>query len=191
MAAGRHHLPASLPEPRDDGGCRYLVGRHLPAIVLPSTQGLVDLSALHGRTVLYAYPGAEQPGGYLPSGWDRVPGLYGCTPQARGFRDHYRVLLALGVTAVCGLSTQTPGEQADMAERLDLPFPLVSDADLRLTAALRLPTLIVDDTVLLHRFTMILRDAAIEHVLYPVFPPDQSAGQAVAWLQAHPAVTLH
>lgn len=148
------------------------------------------MSALRGRTVLYAYPGAGQPGESLLVGWDRGPGL-GCVSQARGFRDHYRALLALGVTAACGLSTQTPNEQIDMAERLDLPFPLVSDADLRLTAALRLPTVIISDTILLHRFTMVLRDGAIEHVLYPVFPPDQSAEQVVAWLQAHPAVTLH
>ena len=184
-------LLAGLPAPQDDGACRHLIGMRLPAIALPSTQGLVDLSALRGRSVLYAYPGAKQPGEPLPSGWDRVPGLYGCTPQACGFRDHYRALLALGAAAVFGISTQTPDEQADMAEWLNLPFPLVSDADLRLAAALRLPTVIVDDTVLLRRVTLILRDGAIEHVLYPVFPPDQSAGQAIAWLQAHPAVTLH
>ena len=190
MPAHRRQLSASLPEPRDDGACRHLAGGRLPAIVLASTQGLVDLSTCRGRSVLYAYPGAEQLGPLL-SGWDRVPGLYGCTPQACGFRDHYRALLALGAVAACGLSTQTPNEQVEMAERLDLPFPLVSDADLRLTAALRLPTVIISDTILLHRFTMVLRDGAIEHVLYPVFPPDQSAEQVVAWLQAHPAVTLH
>lgn len=191
MAAGRHHLSAKLPVPQDDGACRHLVGLSLPGIVLPSTQGLVDFSTRRGRAIVYAYPGAEQPGEPLPSGWDTVPGVFGCIPQARDLRDHYRALLALGITALFGMSTQTPGEQAEMAERLDLPFPLVSDADLSLTAALRLPTVIVDDMVLLRRLTLILRDGAIEHVLYPVFPPDQSAEQVIAWLYANPAPTLH
>jgi len=44
----------------------------------------------------------------------------------------------------------------------------------------------VDEKSLHKRLTMILRDGVIEHVFYPVFPPDQSAGDVIAWLKNHP-----
>jgi len=64
----------------------------------------------------------------LPEGWDDIPGARGCTPQSCAFRDHHAELSALGAD-VFGLSTQNTDYQKEMAERLHLPFLVLSDAD--------------------------------------------------------------
>src|SRR5205809_409838 len=122
-------LPDNLPVPTDDGGADHLTGLRLPSVRLLTTSGeWVDLSALPGRTVVYAYPRTGQPGQPLPIGWDEIPGARGCTPQTCAFRDHYAELQALGA-GVFGLSTQPTDYQREVAKRLHLPFALLSDAD--------------------------------------------------------------
>ena len=199
MSGGAFPLPAGLPRPVDDGTCAHLPGMRLPPIALPSTAGAaVRLDALGpARTVLYAYPMTGVPGRPLPEGWDMIPGARGCTPQACAFRDHHAELARVGAE-VLGLSTQTTAYQREMAARLHLPFAILSDAALELCTALRLPTFTVDDldavdpegapqpTRLVKRLTLIIRAGTIEAALYPVFPPDQGAEQALAWLARHP-----
>ena len=177
-------LPADLPVPQDDGAARHLPGMRLPGIALAATGGAtVGLSKLKGRTIVYAYPRTGRPGQALPTGWDAIPGARGCTPQSCGFRDHFQELLQLGVAALYGLSTQDTAYQREVAERLHLPFAILSDADLRLIRAMRLPTFEVDGMTLLRRMAWVIDDGVVSHVFYPVFPPDQSAGDVVAWLR--------
>ena len=187
MAKDLSSLPADLPVPVDDGACDHLVGRSLPAIALPSTAGRDVVLAETGRprTVVYAYPRTGVPGEASPEGWDQIPGARGCTPQSCSFRDHHRELLDLGAE-LYGLSTQTTAFQQEMAVRLHLPFEVLSDAELRLTEALRLPTFEAAGMTLIKRLTLVLLRGRTEHVFYPVFPPDQSAAQTLAWLRAHP-----
>jgi peroxiredoxin len=177
-------LPPDLPRPVDDGACAHLPGTAMPRVALPSTAGRdVDLGSLPpGRTVIYCYPMTGVPGRPLPDGWDAIPGARGCTPEACAFRDHHRELADLGA-GVFGLSTQTTEYQREMAERLHLPFEVLSDADLRLAIALRLPTFEVESMRLIRRLTLVVRDGTIEHVFYPVFPPDGHAGEVVRWLE--------
>ena len=86
---------STIPAPEDDGGARHLPGLRLPALALPATDGTaVDLSALPGRTVVYAYPRTGRPEHGSPEGWDAIPGARGCTPQSCAFRDHYTELRA-------------------------------------------------------------------------------------------------
>ncbi|MEM6727262.1 MAG: peroxiredoxin [Pseudomonadota bacterium] len=186
--AGLEALPTDLPAPADDGGCAHLPGLALPKLPLASTQGsTVDLSApFPGRTVVYAYPMTGRPDIPLPDGWDAIPGARGCTPQSCSFRDHKAELDAVGAR-VFGLSTQSTAYQREAAERLHLSFALLSDENLALTGALGLPTFRVDDAHLLKRATIIIDEAVITHVLYPVFPPDRSAADTLAWLRANPA----
>ena len=139
-----------------------------------------------GRTVVYAYPRTGQPGAALPTGWDDIPGARGCTPQSCAFRDHFADLKSADVSHVFGLSTQDNAYQTEAAERLHLPFPLLSDDKLALATALKLPTMQVEDMTLLKRMALVIDDARITHVFYPVFPPDRNASDVLAWLQAHP-----
>jgi peroxiredoxin len=152
---------------------------------LPATDGSeVDLAALAGRTVVYIYPRTGRPGQPPPDGWDAIPGARGCTPQSCSFRDHFAELEQLGVAHLYGMSTQDTEYQREAAERLHLPFPLISDADLRLTGALRLPTFAIDGMTLQKRMVLVIDGGVIAKVFYPVFPPDESAAEVVAWLRS-------
>jgi peroxiredoxin len=176
-------LPPGLPVPHDDGATRHLAGRRLPDLTLPATDGTqVNLSQLHGRTVVYVYPRTGEPGKAPPDGWDAIPGARGCTPQSCGFRDHFAELMKLGVAQLFGLSTQTTAYQREAAARLHLPFAVLSDAALRLTRALALPTFEIAGMTLLKRMAWIVDDGAITKVFYPVFPPDKNAEEVVAWI---------
>jgi peroxiredoxin len=175
---------SQLPVPPDDGAARHLCGSALAAIALPATDGRsVTLAGTGGRSVVYAYPMTARPGTALPDDWDMIPGARGCTPQACAFRDHFAELTALGVTEVFGLSVQDGADQREAATRLHLPFALLSDAGYRFTEAMRLPTFTVAGMLLLRRLTMIIRDGRIEHVIYPVFPPDANARAVIDLLK--------
>ena len=182
MTTNLSELPKDLPRPVDDGAAKHLTGMTLPRVALGATGGgSVDLAALRGRVVIYIYPMTGRPGVPLPDGWDGIPGARGCTPQSCSFRDHHAELQALGAS-VYGLSTQTTDYQKEAHDRLHLPFELLSDNELRLKRALRLPTFEVAGMELYKRLTLVARDGRIEKVFYPVFPPDRNADEVIAWL---------
>jgi peroxiredoxin len=174
---------STIPAPLDDGATRHLIGMRMPSVAIRSTDGgTVDLSALTGRSIVYAYPRTGLPGVENPPGWDMIPGARGCTPQSCSFRDHFADLKALGVKHLFGLSTQDPSYQREAAERLHLPFAILSDDHLNLTKAMNLPTFETSGMTLMKRFTLVIDDGVVTHVFYPVFPPDQSASDVMAWL---------
>ena len=182
-------LPPDLPEPRDDGAARHLRGTRVPALALTASDGReVDLAqARRGqRTIVYAYPRTGRLGEpELVAEWDLIPGARGCTPESCGFRDRHAQIAALGAR-VFGLSTEDGARQRETAERLQLPFSLLSDVDLALTQALGLPTFEVAGQVLLKRHTLVVCAGEVEHIFYPDFPPDAHAEEVVAWLRANP-----
>lgn len=157
----------------------------MPALRLPATDGsTVSLAGGAGaeRTVVYAYPRMGKPGeALLSDDWDLIPGARGCTPETCAFRDHHAELSARGAR-VFGLSSESVERQREAVERLHLPFPLLSDAGLGLAATLRLPTFTVAGQRLLTRLTLIVRAGRVDHVFYPVFPPDGHAGEVLRWL---------
>jgi peroxiredoxin len=177
-------LPSDLPAPVDDGAAAHLTGAPLPPFELLATDGAsVRLDRLAGQVVVYAYPRTGVPGVEpLVEDWDLIPGARGCTPESCGFRDHFAELLEAGASDVFGLSTQDTDYQSEAVNRLHLPFALLSDADLELTKAMRLPTFEVAGQTLLKRFTLVIADGRVEHVFYPVFPPDRHASEVLAWL---------
>jgi len=187
-APGTHNpqfLPPGIPVPQDDGAARHLAGMTLPDLALPATNGsAVNLARLKGRTVVYIYPRTGVPGVDAPPGWDDIPGARGCTPQSCSFRDHFAELKAFGVARVFGLSTQDTAYQREAATRLHLPFAILSDEKFALTKALKLPTFTTSGMTLLKRMAWVIDEGKITKVFYPVFPPDQSAAEVIAWLQA-------
>jgi peroxiredoxin len=179
---------SKIPAPTDDGAAKHLVGMAIPPVGLLATDDTsVTLSELPGRTVVFAYPRTGEPGKIsLVDDWDMIPGARGCTPQTCSFRDLFADLKAAGAKHVFGLSAQDNVYQTEMASRLHLPFPVLSDEKLALSRALNLPTMEVAGLTLIKRLALIVDDGVITHVFYPVFPPDRNAGDVLAWLQENP-----
>src|SRR5689334_3692394 len=179
---------SKIPAPADDGAAAHLVGMTVPPVTLLATDdNSVTLSALAGRTVVFAYPRTGEPGKIaLVDDWDMIPGARGCTPQTCSFRDLFAELKAAGASHVFGLSSQSNDYQAEMAARLHLPFPVLSDEKLLLTRVLNLPTMEVAGLTLIKRLALIIDDGRITHAFYPVFPPDRNAGDVLEWLRENP-----
>jgi peroxiredoxin len=183
-------LPAGLPVPEDDGAADHLAGLAIPEVRLLSTSAqpasasdtstnLAELAKM--LLVAYIYPRTGVPGQPLPAGWDDIPGARGCTPQSCAYRDAVAEFSAFGA-AVVGISAQTPDEQREFADREHIPFPLLSDPDLRLAESLRLPTFEVEGMTLYRRLTLVAEGGRIVKAFYPVFPPDRNAAEVLAWL---------
>ena len=179
-----HTIPKDLPVPENDGAADHLLNAAVPPLALQATNGeTIELSGLQGRTVLFCYPRTGRPDEELPPGWNAIPGARGCTPEACGFRDTHAQFTDLGVR-VLALSTQDSAYQREMAERLHLPFPVLSDEQLELTRALGLPTFETSGLTLLKRLTLVIDDGKIRHVFYPIFPPDGHAAEVLDWLRS-------
>ncbi|HMI28551.1 MAG TPA: peroxiredoxin [Gaiellaceae bacterium] len=175
-----HVLPGGLPEPEDDGAADHLAGAELPDLVLPSSQGGVNVRDFE---VLYVYPRTGKPGVPSLPGWDDIPGARGCTPQSCGFRDHSAELAALGAR-VAGVSAQSLDDQLEFAERNAMPFPVISDEWLDLARDPGLPTFDVEGLTLYKRLALVAESGRIVKVFYPVFPPDRNAQDVLEWLEA-------
>ena len=178
-----NQLPTDLPIPQDDGSTNHLKGMKLPNVYLSATNGKpINLGDIKGKLVIYCYPMTGQPNVALPDGWDQIPGARGCTPQSCSFRDHYQELQSLGADVV-GLSVQSTEYQQEMADRLHLPFPVLSDEEYQFQQALRLPTFVAAGMTLLKRITLIANDGVIEAVHYPIFPSDSDPAWVIDYLK--------
>ncbi|KAF1356089.1 thioredoxin-like protein [Lizonia empirigonia] len=178
-------FPSDLPVPQDDSACSHLAGFKVPSVSLPSTSGdPVDVSMLSGLAIIFCYPRTGAPGEKIPDEWNMIPGARGCTPQACSFRDEMAELRKLGVNTILGVSTQDTPYQAEVKSRAHIPYELLSDADLKFTRALKLPTFEWQGNKLIKRLTLAVEDGQITNVWYPVFSPDANAKEVVAWLAA-------
>ncbi len=176
-----------LPAPRDDGAAAHLPGVQVPTIELPSTDGgRVALSDLIARTVVFVFPSIGGIDDALLEEWTAIPGARGCTPEACGFRDRLGSFRSAQVD-VLGLSSQPAAEQRDAVHRLRLPYPLLSDERLQLAESLGLPTFDFHGEPYFKRVTLVVSQGRVEAALYPVFPPDQAAVRALAWLAENPS----
>lgn len=187
-------LPANLPAPIDDGAAGHLQGASVPPIELPSTSGgMVNLASItRGPSVLFFYPRTGVPGVAPPrmedgTEWDAIPGMRGCTPQSCAFRDLRADFAMLGVT-IHAISTQTTEYQREFAERNHIPFPVLSDAELALTRAMKLPSIEMPveaggPPTLIRRMAWYCDRSRIVKVWYPVFPPNENAQRVLEWLR--------
>jgi peroxiredoxin len=172
---------SQAPPPPDDGAYDHVLGASLPSLLLPSTTGstldVCDPSAAF--TVLFLYPMTGTPGKAPPEGWMEIPGAVGCTPQSCAYRDLIAEFEALDAS-VRGISTQTPEEQAKFATREHIPYPLLSDSDLKLATAMTLPTFVAGEKARLKRASLIVQNRSVLRVLYPVLEPAANAGHTLA-----------
>jgi peroxiredoxin len=187
MIEGYRELPGNIVVPTDDGAADHLTGQEVPEVLLSSTLGgQCDLSAATERlAVVYVYPRTGVPGEPLPAGWNEIPGARGCTPQSCAFRDHVLELAAYGAS-VLGLSGQPHEEQREFAGREHIPYPLLSDPDLRLANVLGLPTFEAAGRRFYRRLTFIAEGRRIAKVFYPVFPPHRNPSEVLSWLAEQP-----
>lgn len=171
----------------DDGAYDHLrTGVSMPVLAMPATTGgYLDVVAEAAWTVMFLYPATGTPGQPLPDGWLDMPGAYGCTAESCRFRDLVTEFDARGA-AVRGVSTQTPQEQAAFAPRERVTYPLLSDHELRLVEALRLPTFSVGGSPpRLRRATLLVSaDRGIRDVLYPVPDPGGHPDEVLERLDA-------
>ncbi len=187
MTHDPYSLPDDLPVPIDDGACAHLTGLDLPDVSLRSTDG--DVVSIHGRSgtaVFYVYPKSGRPGVDPPSGWNEEPGMRGCTPQSCAFRDLHAELEIFA--SVYGVSSQTGDEQREFAKRLDLRYPLLSDAGFVLEQQIGLPAVQVTEGLRVYRrVTLVVEDGRVEKVFYPVFQPDENAAEVLSYLRSRMA----
>lgn len=139
------------------GANRGEVGTGLREVVDPSARA----------TVIFGYPATGRPS-KLPEGWDEIAGTAGCTLENRLFAERAADFSAAGV-AIHGVSTQRPDEQQAFAELENIPHLLLSDTELTLTAALRLPTFRAGGYERLKRLMLVVAPTReIKAVLYPI-----------------------
>jgi len=173
----------SGPRSKEARRMRKLVGIRLPILALPSSDG-PSRDPVGGAewTVVYCYPGAYAASSAYPTGWSEIPGATGCTLEAITFRERIGEFAARGAEVV-GVSTQRPEEQMAFAAKAGITYLLVSDQELQLAAALRLPTFRAAGREHLKRLTLIVRgDREIRQVLYPIADPVASIEQTLVLL---------
>ena len=168
----------------NDGDVSHLEpGLALPRISLPATTGgEIYIADAPGTNVLIVYPWTGRPGVPNPPNWDDIPGAHGSTPELEGFRDLAGEFATLNV-GLFGLSRQTPDWQREMAARLRLPFPILSDAEGRFASALSLPSFATGGEIYLKRLTLVVSSGTIERLFYPVPDPASHAGEVLRWLR--------
>jgi peroxiredoxin/DNA-binding transcriptional MerR regulator len=181
-------LPENLPIPIDDGRTNHLIGLNLPGLSFPASDGsMVNLTEVSAeRWVLFIYPTTGVPGEDLPRGWDEIPGARGCTPESCGFRDNLTALYSAGIESIFGFSGQATTYQKELVERLHLPYAMLSDPDFVLGDVLGLPTFQAGNSRFYKRITLILHGTQIQHVFYPIFPPNEHALRVLEWIETHP-----
>ena len=180
-------MQKELPIPQDDGAARHLTGARMPDISLVTTEGssviFPSLPAESSFTPIHAPASLAKP--------RRRAGPQSQAPwAARRKAAPFAIISPSYANMAWRMCSAFPPKhriiQREAVERLKLPFPLVSDAELRLAKALKLPTFDAAGMTLFKRLTLIVDDGVLTKVFYPVFPPDKNAEQVLSWLAAQP-----
>ncbi len=158
-----------------DSSEAHRVARLVGTLVPPLTPDPLTDARL---TVVYAYPGT----GLV--GINDVPGGAGCTLESCTYRDRLPEFEDLGASVV-GISTQRPDEQRQFARVNRIQFPLVSDVDLRLATALRLPTFRLQGVTRLKRLTLVIdAQRTVRGTLFPIRDVTGSVEEALALVRS-------
>lgn len=160
-------------------------GDEVPSISFPSTTSAdVNIGGIAGWIVIFLYPRSSSPTEEAPLGLANIPGAKGCTPQASSFKDFHEQLQHAGVSGVFGLSTQSSAYQQELAQRLHLNYPLLSDPQCRLADGLGLRTFKVAGEVFYVRTTLVIRNGVVQKVFDEIEDPGANALEVLAWLSS-------
>ena len=167
--------------PRDRwvrGGARLLLSaqRAGTPLVPNGRQILLTLAGLAALVAIQVVPCGRRHSN--PPNWDDIPGAHGSTPELEGFRDLAADFAALDV-GLFALSRQTTEWQHEMAVRLRLPFPILSDSEGRFSTALALPSFATGGEIYLKRLTLVLAAGKIKRVFFPVADPASHAAEVL------------
>jgi peroxiredoxin Q/BCP len=149
-------------------------GTPAPKFKLPASTGeQIDLADYKGkRVVLYFYPKADTPG---------------CTTEACGFRDAIAGYKKLDVP-VFGISPDPIGDVKAFAEKFNLNFPLLADADHAVTekfGAWQEKSMYGKKYMGAARTTFVIgADGTIEHVFEKVKPAGHDQ-EVLVYLRSH------
>ena len=162
--------------------CEHLLGARLPHITLPATNGSsINLSRLLGTTILFCYPMTSKPGIESPTSWDEIPGARGCTLQNCEYKNNFLEISNLNAS-IYGVSTQDTDYQREMAERLILPFLILSDSKFEFCDTLRIPTFTVDNKILIKSITLVIENGTIEAIHYPIHKSTSDPNWVISYL---------
>ncbi len=133
-----------------------------PELRLPATTGdeLDPVRDSGGDFVLFVFPRTGRPDQPEADDWALIPGAKGCTAESCEFRDLATDFSLIGLK-IYGLSAQDTAYQREAAERLHLPYPLLSDKTLKLGMLLGLSTFPYDGSELYKRSTLVVRAGVV------------------------------
>ncbi|MET4097723.1 peroxiredoxin [Arthrobacter sp. UYCu712] len=161
-----------------------LVGRRMPSQFFPSTQGnTVDLSdTTLSDYVLFIYPRTGRPDEPEAAEWALIPGAKGCSAESCEFRDLAADYAKIGFS-IFGLSTQATTYQQEAAERLHLPYSLLSDPEMELGHQLALDYFAFEGSTLYKRCTLVVRDGVITQAHLYIADPASHPRELLASLE--------
>lgn len=145
----------------------------MPHLSLRATSGeaTIDLgSRALGDYVLFVYPRTGRPDRPESAEWANIPGAKGCTAESCEFRDLADDFRRIGFR-IFGLSSQDTEYQREAAERLHLPYPLLSDPGFRLAEEFGLGSFEFEGDRLYSRATLVVRDGVIDEAYLGIEDP--------------------
>ena len=144
------------------------VGDQAPDFTLPTATGeMISLSGFRGRAdvVLFFYPKDNSPV---------------CTSEACSFRDSHKAFGDAGAEVI-GISSDSPESHRRFADRLRLPFLLLSDGDGSVRERYGVPRTL---GVLPGRVTYLIdREGVIRHIFSSQFQPASHVSEALRVLR--------
>jgi len=165
---------------------QHLIGRRLPDLDLPSTDGFsVNLSNRDGTFVVFCFPYTGRPDFPNPPDWDNIPGAHGSTPRAQAFSMRYEEFERLGIR-VFGLSFQDTSWQSEFVKRTSLRVALLSDKKKLFSGALGLPVFKAGTQEYLRRLTIISKNRIVTNVRYPIDDPENDAAETLKLFEDAP-----
>ena len=184
MSTDYRELPEGLPVPVDDGAADHLPGSEIPAVTLPSTLGgELDLAAAaRERLVVCVYPRTGTPGEPLPRRAGTTSPARAAARRRAARSARAQELAAAGAHAHRLSARRRPRSRPSSRGASTSPSRCSATTELRLAAAMGLPTFETSGLELYKRLTFVAEEGRIVKVFYPVFPPDRNADEVLAWL---------